>query len=137
MGIILYNIRNTIINLDEDLNPGEFKLEYKTGSDNVNLFKNMNKINKQDTIYICTLSGHRLTIFIKNYESKQYELLIDYKIAKNIEVDQPKFAIKVPRDYNPFTIIYNKSDIYKSFGARILNMDKSTKILFNPDSSIN
>jgi len=42
MGIILYSIKNTIITLEEDMDVGEFKLEYKNESESIVLFKNQN-----------------------------------------------------------------------------------------------
>lgn len=65
LGIILHSIKNTIVTLDEDLDIGEFRLEYLNEKEDVVLFKNVNKIYKLDTVYICTLSGHRLKIFIQ------------------------------------------------------------------------
>lgn len=50
MAIILYSIKNTIITLEEDMDAGEFKLEYKNESESIVLFKNQNKIYKQDTV---------------------------------------------------------------------------------------
>lgn len=50
MGIILYSIKNTIITLEEDMDVGEFKLEYINESESIVLFKNQNKIHKQDTV---------------------------------------------------------------------------------------